>query len=48
MELREITDQCVRTVYPGYLDHQVQAQARREFGAVRRQASLNLAAAAVT
>ena len=32
MELREITDQCVRAGYPGYLDHQVQAQAqaRRE------------------
>ncbi len=30
MELREITDQCVRAGYPGYLDHQVQAPARRE------------------
>ena len=30
MELGEVTDQSVRAGYPGYLDQQVQAQARRE------------------
>jgi hypothetical protein len=30
VELGEVTDQSVRIGYPGYLDQQVQAQARRE------------------